>query len=416
MSTSDTLSPTSPLSSIREEASEEVSPGTLAEVVALLRARYESGQDGKQTQCQDQISTVTDLFSPEALASRFRALASLSEDNENLGSVSSVSSVSSASGADVQTLAREKKKAKSKGKNKAEDNENMAAQQSEDRKDQLFFSSWGQPQARSTPRKSTFLQHHLLITSLTPSLSGSQPRTVILSNIPGGHPSVNFTTIQSLVFGGSLECIRYKPNIDSRAHVTFTSGAAAKSYYDNTANGVVYNQPSLNLRFTAMVDLSRDNEPVSSRLAGQLAVGATRVIVIKNCPTDYTLMALKNIAQNKGRIVETIFDVHALTTTATGSNNIIPNATNKGKENETTQGEVTTTNITATASNNIVTTNTVNKGKGKEIPRREVRIRFTAIDFASTFYATIRRDEDFMESDILYGADPCAEAGNVHYD
>lgn len=202
--------------------------------------------------------------------------------------------------------------------------------------EQLYFSQWVRPEGRSTPR--------------------SQPRTVIITGFPS---TATAQMIICLVYHGAVERMRVR---GTRAFVTFTAGDDARHYYNATANGVIHNSPGgLVNRFVAMVDISPDIEPVSSRLREQLLEGVTRVVVVKNCPQEYTNMALKRIGEARGEL-ECFVD------------------------------------------------------KGITNGQKEVAFRYFEIERAAQLLLTLRRAEEFAEATIGYGIDPCKAASGPHYD
>jgi len=183
----------------------------------------------------------------------------------------------------------------------------------------------------------------------------SQPRTVVITDIPR---AATASIISSLVYGGAIERVNFKSG-DSKAFVTFTTGQAAKCYFERTANGVFYDK--LPLRFLVDVDIAKNDEPVSSRLRTQLECGATRIVLIKSCPHEYTKAALKKIASDKKRALEDVLDF-------------------------------------------------------TQVTPRQVVFRFMNIDSAVMFLSTMKKDEDFMDAEIMFAADPCEKAIGPHYD
>lgn len=90
------------------------------------------------------------------------------------------------------------------------------------------------------------------------------------------------------------------------AVVTFTTGAAAKAYYNNYPNGM--DLKFQGKKFVAIVNLGDNVDVVSGVLRGYLETGATRVVRAVGADEDWAMRALRKIAEEKGRKLEAIVD------------------------------------------------------------------------------------------------------------
>lgn len=90
------------------------------------------------------------------------------------------------------------------------------------------------------------------------------------------------------------------------AVVTFTTGAAAKTYYNKYPNGM--DVKFQGKKFVAMIDLGDNVDVISGVLRGYLETGATRVVRAVGADEDWAMRALRKIAEEKGRKLEAIVD------------------------------------------------------------------------------------------------------------
>jgi hypothetical protein len=130
---------------------------------------------------------------------------------------------------------------------------------------------------------------------------------VILTGLPGRSDE---SLVAGLIHGGALESYRLTQASEgaalSTATVTFTTGVAAKAYYDKYPNGI---EVKLNgHKYVVMVELCDQVEPISGRIGAYLDTGASRVVRVVNADDDWTMGALYKIAVGKNRKVEAICD------------------------------------------------------------------------------------------------------------
>lgn len=145
----------------------------------------------------------------------------------------------------------------------------------------------------------------LLLTDATES----EVRTVVLRGLPA---TTDFTLVQSLIHGGTIETMRMLPakteTGTTTAYVTFTTAEAFKQYYEKYPNGFEVRQKGK--KFNVLVDKQDHVDVVSSVMQGYLECGATRVLKVSGAEDDWGIMALHKLATGKPstRQVEAITD------------------------------------------------------------------------------------------------------------
>ena len=176
----------------------------------------------------------------------------------------------------------------------------------EDRENLTRFKSWGTPLARNKPSKSIFA---LLYQRLT--LQESRQRTIVFTGLPR---DIDLTSVQSLVHGGAIECMRLVPGSLERptisAHVTFTSADSCDRFYDMYPNGLDIRHQGK--KWPVLVDKKEAVDVISGMLQGYLDCGATRVVKVSNADDGWGVIALDKLARGKNdaRQVEAVLDVY----------------------------------------------------------------------------------------------------------
>lgn len=187
-------------------------------------------------------------------------------------------------------------------------------------------------------------------------LNPAQSRTVILQNLSS---SSTINMIQSMVWGGKVEQIRYEPG-KTTALIKFMSGDSCRKFLDATANGIKI--PGLD----RVIFVDRDPGPNSSNdlLRGLIDVGATRCIRAVNADEDWPENHLLAIArgQSKARAVDRIV-----------------------------------------------------QGKDRN-GRHYAEFRFGSVYDALLFKVEIQNDEDWEHCNIFDAPDPCEISNGVHID
>lgn len=111
----------------------------------------------------------------------------------------------------------------------------------------------------------------------------------------------------SLVHGGAIEIYRLtKFASSSTAHVLFTTGDAADAYYDNYPNGVKFHFQGR--KYVAFVDKGAQVDVMSGIMRGYLESGASRVVRAIGVDENWSMLALRTLAEKKGRKLEAIHD------------------------------------------------------------------------------------------------------------
>ena len=156
----------------------------------------------------------------------------------------------------------------------------------ENREHQTFFSSWGSAAPRDAPK--------------------SRVRTVVLTNLPA---ATDATLVTSLIHGGAIETLKVTKSTETAptsATVTFTTGDAADAYYSKYPNGVDFRFQGK--KYTAFVEKGQDVDVVSGVMRGYLESGASRVVRATGADDDWGMRALRKLAEEKNRKVESIND------------------------------------------------------------------------------------------------------------
>ena len=219
--------------------------------------------------------------------------------------------------------------------------EKVEGEVTEDRENSTYFSTWGSVAPRSTPGKSVYFSEpytsrHFLTARATPDLvdamlslpvpavlssltkhmpthflifiltffPASRIRQVILTNLP---TNADNALVASLVHGGAIEIYRLTKFANgSTAHVLFTTGDAADAYYDKYPNGVKFH--SQGRKYVAFVDKVAQVDVMSGIMRGYLESGASRVVRAIGVDEDWSMLALRTLAEKKGRKLEAIHD------------------------------------------------------------------------------------------------------------
>jgi len=130
--------------------------------------------------------------------------------------------------------------------------------------------------------------------------------------LPG---TTDFTLVQSLVHGGTIETMRLMPvDAESRtttAYVTFTTAEAFNQYYERYPNG--FDLRHKGKKHNILVDKQERVDVMSSAMAAYLECGATRVLKVRGAEDDWGVVALHKIATGKAhpRQIETITDTYS---------------------------------------------------------------------------------------------------------
>ena len=111
----------------------------------------------------------------------------------------------------------------------------------------------------------------------------------------------------SLIHGGAIEIYRLtKYTNNSSAHVLFTTGNAADAYYDKYPNGVEFRVQGR--KCVAFVDKGAQVDVMSGIMRGYIESGASRVVRAIGVDEDWSMLALRTLAEKKGRKLEAIQD------------------------------------------------------------------------------------------------------------
>ena len=156
----------------------------------------------------------------------------------------------------------------------------------ENREHQTYFSSWGSAAPRDAPK--------------------SRIRSVVLTNLPA---ATDATLVTSLIHGGAIETLKVTKSTETAptlARVTFTTGDAADAYYSKYPNGVDFRFQGK--KYTAFVEKGNDVDVVSGVMRGYLESGASRVVRATGADDDWGMRALRKLAEEKNRKVESIND------------------------------------------------------------------------------------------------------------
>lgn len=137
------------------------------------------------------------------------------------------------------------------------------------------------------------------------------PRTVVLLGLPR---NADFTLVQSLIHGGTIETMRMSPakpdNDTTTAYITFITPAAFKQYYAKYPNGFELRQQGM--KYNVFVDKQERPDAISRIMQGYLECGATRVLKVSGAGDGWGIVALHKLAtgQPSTRSVEAITDTY----------------------------------------------------------------------------------------------------------
>ncbi|GES64428.1 hypothetical protein ATEIFO6365_0008049800 [Aspergillus terreus] len=203
----------------------------------------------------------------------------------------------------------------------------------EDRDHLTTFKTWGTPDVRDKP--------------------AAQVRRVILKGLPSSWSTP--AKVLTLIHGGMVE--RVSVTAAGNAHVVFCDADACKAFYNKYPNGIDLDKDR---KMTVFVEMGSEVDIVSSHLAFNLSVGATRVVRAVGVDLGLSMVQLLQVASVQSRRVEKIIDHY------------VP-------------GDA-----------------------------RHVIFRFCSIDDAVRFRAAIIRDELWEQCNVQYAADPCEVATGFH--
>ncbi|EXJ87360.1 hypothetical protein A1O3_04319 [Capronia epimyces CBS 606.96] len=226
--------------------------------------------------------------------------------------------------------------------NGEEDKDEEIREDTEDREHLTHFKSWGTPAKRNRP--------------------ASRVRTVILAGLPR---AADFTFVQSLVRGGSIETMKLSTgktgSVKATAFVTFTTGDACDKYMEKYPNSIEVRYEGK--KYMVLVHKSTNIDVMSGMMQGYLDCGASRVVKATGADDDWGIVALSKLAEgkNKARQVEAVTD-------------------------------------------------SLHNGV------RTILFRFANISDAVKFKGTLIRDYDWEGCRIEFADDPCAKATGIHYD
>ncbi|KAL5362846.1 cryptococcal mannosyltransferase 1-domain-containing protein [Aspergillus floccosus] len=205
------------------------------------------------------------------------------------------------------------------------DDDDEKDDEEEDREHLTTFKTWGTPDVRDKP--------------------AAQVRRVILKGLPSSWS--NPAKVLTLIHGGMVESVSI--TAAGNAHVVFCDADACKAFYNKYPNGIDLDKDR---KTTVFVETGSEVDIVSSQLAFNLSVGATRVVRAVGADLGLSMIQLLQVASVQGRRVEKIIDHY------------VP-------------GDA-----------------------------RHVIFRFCSIDDAARFRGAIIRDEAWEQCNVQYAADP----------
>lgn len=136
---------------------------------------------------------------------------------------------------------------------------------------------------------------------------GAEIRRVLLKGLPA---LADNSLVAALVHGGSIETYRILQATDGirpvDATITFTSGRAAKLYYDKYPNGIKFQ--FRNKKHVAEVYMGELVDVMSGVMRGYLESGASRVVRAIGADEDWGPIALRKLAMGRSRKLEGIVD------------------------------------------------------------------------------------------------------------
>lgn len=129
----------------------------------------------------------------------------------------------------------------------------------------------------------------------------AQVRRIILTGLPPAW--ANPSKALSLVHTGVIDKINVSPA--GNAHIYFYDHNACKAFFDNHPNGIGIGSHNV------YVERGKEVDVVSSQLALNRSLGATRVLRAVGVDMDTTMIQLHQIASGQNRKVEKIVDSYS---------------------------------------------------------------------------------------------------------
>lgn len=172
------------------------------------------------------------------------------------------------------------------------------AVEDEDRENLITFKSWGAPAPRDKPSKSS---NPNWCYGTDASLLASQVRRIVLNGLPSTWATP--TKALSLIHDGAIEKISIAPS--GNAHILFCDHEACKAFYDKYPNGIGLGPNNV------YVEIGQEVDVISSQLAVNRSVGATRVVRAVGVDLGITMAQLYQIAAGNNRKIEKIVDSYA---------------------------------------------------------------------------------------------------------
>lgn len=126
-------------------------------------------------------------------------------------------------------------------------------------------------------------------------------RRIILTGLPPAW--ANPSKALSLVHTGVIDKINVSPA--GNAHIYFYDHNACKAFFDNHPNGIGIGSHNV------YVERGKEVDVVSSQLALNRSLGATRVLRAVGVDMDTTMIQLHQIASGQNRKVEKIVDSYS---------------------------------------------------------------------------------------------------------
>lgn len=184
------------------------------------------------------------------------------------------------------------------GTTKASHIPSATAVENEDRENLITFKSWGAPAPRDKPSKSS---NPNWCYGTDASLLASQVRRIVLNGLPSTWATP--TKALSLIHDGAIEKISIAPS--GNAHIIFCDHEACKAFYDKYPNGIGLGPNNVYVEIVQEVDV------ISSQLAVNRSVGATRVVRAVGVDLGITMAQFYQIAAGNNRKIEKIVDSYA---------------------------------------------------------------------------------------------------------
>ncbi|KAK5091023.1 hypothetical protein LTR05_001203 [Lithohypha guttulata] len=145
-------------------------------------------------------------------------------------------------------------------------------------------------------------------------------RTVVIKNLPA---SCDYTFVQSLVCGGTLDKIKLLPE-QHAAEVTFAQPEECRRYFNSLQGGMIQFKHKRK-QHTVYVELSERIEPAEALLQAYLDCGATRVVSAEEVDDELSMRDLNKLATGPSAVreIEMIVDSYRR-----GSRNVVFRFTN----------------------------------------------------------------------------------------